>query len=71
MRKIEGLVVDGEEWLTAVQAAALGGVTKWAVYQAIRSKRLKSRELMGSVAVPASGVRELWPPEPDAEVAGE
>ena len=68
MDKIEGLALDGEEWLTIAMAAQRIGLTVAAVYKAIERERLDVRVILDLQTVSASDVRRLWPQtEPVAE----
>ena len=61
MEKIEGLVLEGEEWLTVAMAADRIGLTGAAVYKAIERGTLPVRIILGFQTVAASDVRRVWP----------
>ena len=67
--KIEGLVLEGEEWLTIAMAAERIGLTVAAVYKAIERETLPVRIILRMQTVAASDVRRVWPQaaqEPEA-----
>ena len=67
-RKIEGLVLDGDEWFTVDMTAAITGLTVAAIYKRIERGQLEPREILGIKAIAASDIRRLWPqPEPQPE----
>ena len=61
MEKIEGLAIDGEEWLTVAMAARRIGLTVAAVYKAIERGRLGVRIMLDTQVVAGSEVAALWP----------
>ena len=61
MDKIEGLVLDGEEWLTVDMAAAIAGLTVAAIYKRIERGQLEPREILGLKTISRSDVQRLWP----------
>ena len=66
-RKIQGLVLDGEEWFNVDDAATMAGVTRAAVYKSIERGRLVPRDIVGMTCVTASDIRRLWPEAVEAE----
>ena len=65
MKPIE---IDGKKWLTAPDAAELGGVETVTIYQNIARERLSKSEIAGRIIVPLDEVLALWPQAEEATV---
>lgn len=51
-----------DDWLTAAEAAQLKGVTRSAVYKAMKQKKLQTERVLGRLALRRAEV-EAWKPK--------
>jgi hypothetical protein len=52
--------LDGDTWHTVPSAAEFAGVKPVTVYKAVSRERLRSRNILGVIAVSESDMVELW-----------